>query len=282
VTIADIAATVAQARIASPNPKLVTLDIERVPGRARVEHRGLTIEGDFWDLSGWKHVTGRRIHADDVLEWPRTVLACWKWYDSKKVESAAEWDDGGADAMHQRLWDVCDRAAIVVGHNAQGFDLPKLRSGWWLMGLPEPSPYKIVDTLKAARSALGEESNTLDALCKRAGLIAKTDKYNVEVARAACAGDKTQQRNITAYCRGDVRATESFLDSLRGRIPNHPHIGEIHAEERRCNQCGSADLARNGLTRAVVIDYVLYRCGNCGANVKGVRHSRSAETRGAR
>src|SRR5690625_7237828 len=50
------------------NARVVTLDIERIPGRARVKHRGLTIEGEFWDLSGWKHTIGRRIHADDVLE----------------------------------------------------------------------------------------------------------------------------------------------------------------------------------------------------------------------
>jgi hypothetical protein len=268
-------------RITTPNPKLVTLDIERVPGRARVEHRGLTIEGDFWDLNSWKHVLGYRIHPDNVTEWPRTICAAWKWYDKAKVEFTAEWTDGN-DGMHQRLWDVCDQAAIVVGHNVQRFDLKKLKSAWWLMGAPEPAPYKVVDTLTAARSALGEESNTLDALCKRAGLIAKTDKYSVVMARSAVAGDVKAQKQIKGYNIGDVNANERFLDSLRGRIPNHPHIGEIHAEERRCNQCGSADLHRNGLTRAVVIDYVLYRCGNCGANVKGVRHSRSAETRGAR
>ena len=69
-----------QPRIApTVNARVVTLDIERIPGRARVKHRGLTIEGEFWDLSGWKHTIGRRIHADDVLEWPRTICAAWKF-----------------------------------------------------------------------------------------------------------------------------------------------------------------------------------------------------------
>src|SRR5699024_6090823 len=66
----------------APNvdPRVVTLDIERIPGRARVKHRGLTIEGEFWDLNGWKHTIGRRIHPDDVTEWPRTICAAWRWY----------------------------------------------------------------------------------------------------------------------------------------------------------------------------------------------------------
>src|SRR5699024_5736596 len=42
-----------QPRIApTVNARVVTLDIERIPGRARVKHRGLTIEGEFWDLNG--------------------------------------------------------------------------------------------------------------------------------------------------------------------------------------------------------------------------------------
>ena len=76
-----------QPRIApTVNARVVTLDIERIPGRARVKHRGLTIEGEFWDLSGWKHTIGRRIHADDVLEWPRTICAAWRWYGEEEVQ----------------------------------------------------------------------------------------------------------------------------------------------------------------------------------------------------
>ena len=75
-----------QPRIApTVTARVVTLDIERIPGRARVKHRGLTIEGEFWDLNGWKHTIGRRIHADDVLEWPRTICAAWRWYGEDEV-----------------------------------------------------------------------------------------------------------------------------------------------------------------------------------------------------
>ena len=64
--------------------RILTFDIERIPGVAKVQHRGLTIEGEFWDLGGWKHTIGRRIHADDVLEWPRTICAAGRWYGQKE------------------------------------------------------------------------------------------------------------------------------------------------------------------------------------------------------
>ena len=71
-----------QPRIApTVNARVVTLDIERIPGRVRTQHRGFTIEGDVWDLNALKDITRRRIHADDMIEWPRTICAAWKWYD---------------------------------------------------------------------------------------------------------------------------------------------------------------------------------------------------------
>ena len=84
-----------QPRIApTVSARVVTLDIERIPGRHSTWHRGQTITGPFWDLNEIKAWTGKRIHADDVSEWPRTICAAWKWYDQEGVEFAAEWQVG--------------------------------------------------------------------------------------------------------------------------------------------------------------------------------------------
>ena len=158
------------ARVVGPTPpKILTLDIERLPGRAKVQHRGLTIEGDFWDLSGWKHTLGYRIHPDNVLEWPRTICLAWRWYGGKRVEFAAEWLTDH-ETMLRKAWDLFHTADIVVGHNMAGFDAKKLAGEWWAnYGLGPPSPYKVVDTLKVARARFSLESNTLDALLTRRG-----------------------------------------------------------------------------------------------------------------
>ena len=81
---------------------------------------------------------------------------------------------------------------------------------------------------------------------------------------------------------GDIELTEWLYDRLRGWMPSHPHIG-TSGDEKVCNQCGSSELKRQKSTyRAVVIDYTLLRCSDCGANVRGGWHSRAATTRGAR
>lgn len=256
------------AKVVAKTTNILTLDIERLPG---------SFTADFWDLNAFKN---RRIHADMVTAWPRTICVAWKWYDKKPVEFASEWGDG-YEGMLRRVWDAYDRADIVIGHNIAGFDTKKLKSDWRDLGLVSPSPWKTVDTLRIARTEFGDESRTLDALCKRLGLVAKTDRYTIDMARAACDGDKAAQRQIRAYNRGDILATEALYDRLRGWMPGHPHVGALDESTMKCNQCGSTEFERDGTVLADQIRYVGYRCTNCGGNLRSVRHSRAATMRGA-
>ena len=264
--------------------KVLTLDIERVPGRATVEHRGLTVEGAFWDLGGWKHVIGRRIPADAVAEWPRSICAAAKWYDDTTVMFAAEWE-GGYEAFLRQTWEWYHEADIVVGHNVDRFDSRHLRGGWLEMGWTPPSPWKTVDTLKVARSELAFESNTLDALCKRLGVKAKTDKYDADIAHAALAGDEKAQRKLKAYNIGDIRATEAVYDRLRPYIKNHPHLGQFTGDSWSCANCGWTDLSnhRDGDATTYVQRYRRYACPKCGSWMRGnTRLQDSVKTRSYR
>ena len=273
-----------QPRIApTVQARVVTLDIERIPGRARVKHRGLTIEGEFWDLNGWKHTIGRRIHADDVLEWPRTICAAWKWYDQADVEFAAEWEVGGYDGFMRAVWDVFNDADLIIGHNADRFDARHLTGGWAEMGLPAPSPYKVVDTLKIARGTFAYESNTLDALNRRLGIDAKTDKYDARIARAAVNGDKEAQETLSAYNRGDIIASEALFDRLRPYARNIPHLGMWTDDELACPSCGSTMTATGKTVHANVQRYEHLHCPNCGAHARGTtRLKNPTRTRAAR
>ena len=273
-----------QPRIApTVQARVVTLDIERIPGRARVKHRGLTIEGEFWDLGGWKHTIGRRIHADDVLEWPRTICAAWKWYDQADVEFAAEWEVGGYDGFMRAVWDVFNDADLIIGHNADRFDARHLTGGWAEMGLPAPSPYKVVDTLKIARGTFAYESNTLDALNRRLGIDAKTDKYDARIARAAVNGDKEAQARIEGYNRGDIIASEALFDRLRPYAKGIPHLGMWTDDELACPSCGSTMTATGRTVRANVQKYEHLTCPNCGNHARGTTTLKNpTRTRSAR
>jgi len=250
-------------------PRILTLDIERFKGRAEIE---------FWDLSDYKH---RRIHASDVTQWPRTICAAWRWYGNRRVNFAAEWGEGGREAMLQTLWDAYHQADIVVGHNIVGFDTKKLRSEWLLMGLGPPSPWRSVDTLKVARAVFGLESNTLDSITKRLGLQGKTDRFDVECARLAVEGNLRAQRRLRRYNVGDVIASENLYDAVRPWIPNHPHIGLWSGDGSSCGNCGG-QLKASGWCRTAVTAYAQYLCTSCGAWFRRNDIKVRTETRPAR
>lgn len=246
--------------------RIAVLDIERMKGKAEVE---------FWDLGDFKN---RRIHADDVTLWPRTICAAWQWYGEKRAHFTAEWHDAGPEGMARAMWQVYDDADIVVGHNIGPFDTKKLKSMWLELRLGTPSSWRTVDTLKVARREFGMESNTLDALCKRLGIQAKTDRYDVEVARRACAGHKPSQRQIQNYNVGDLGATKAFYDEIRSWDPTHPHLGLYSGLERSCYACGSEALvAMTHDTKTARTGYAAFRCTACGA-ISRNNHRRSIVT----
>ena len=251
--------------------KILTFDIERIPGRAKVQHRGLSIEGEFWDLGGWKHTIGRRIHADDVVSWPRTICAAGRWYGQKEVMFAAEWEEGGHEAFMRTMWAWFDQATVIVGHNSVGFDEKHARSGFLEYGWTPPSPWKSIDTLRVARNQLNFESNTLDALAKRLGVASKTDKYSADIAHAAIAGDEKAQKKLKRYNEGDIKATEAVFDRLRPYIKNGPHLGMWTGGAWSCPNCGFDGIANNptGEAYANVTRYKAFQCEKCGTHIRG-------------
>ena len=268
---------------AAKQARILTLDIERLPGQATLKHRGLTITGEFWDLNSWKHTIGRRIHPDDVTEWPRSICAAAKWYDERSVMFTAEWEDGGYEQFMQTTWEWYDAADIIVGHNINAFDTKKLKAGWAELGWPAPAPWKTVDTLTVARPELGFESNPLDALYKRLGIPAKNGKYDVAIARAAVAGDPVAQRKIRIYNVGDVRATEGCYDRERPWMKNHPNLGLWTQDDRACPSCGSDKrtlLEKDAITG--VTRFAMYRCARCGGTYRANHMRHRVVTRSVR
>jgi hypothetical protein len=246
---------------------ILVYDIERMKGTASVE---------FWSLSDFKN---RRIHADDVTLWPRTICVAWRFLGDKTTEFASEWADGH-EGMHRRIWDAFDKADITVGHNSKAFDEKHLNTGWRDLGMTPPSPSTPIDTLTSARSRFGDESKTLDALCQRIGLTGKTDRYDVEVARAALAGSVPAQRKLKAYNIGDIDATEALYVTLLPWIKSHPHVAPDAGTDRQlCPRCASADVRRNGTWTVAVNTYAKYCCNDCGGHWKTTFETRGPSVR---
>lgn len=251
-------------RAKSAGANVLIIDIERLPGLARV----------------WEPKT-RYVPITQFTKLPSLLCFAAKWYGQRTVEFHAGWDNH--DQMVAKAWELYDKADIVVTYNGLSFDNRHLKSDWLVAGMPPPKPWKDVDLYRVNRTHFGFESKSLNHLCYRLGLDTKSGHYDAVTAEQAMAGDQAAQRRMKRYNVGDVKITEQAYDRLRPWISNHPFMGELPTNDtRKCNACSSTNLVRNGTYRAVAIDYVLYRCADCGANVRGGSHSRAAATRGVR
>lgn len=248
------------AKVVGGSARILTIDIERLPGTAYA----------------WEPKT-RYIPPHNWLEWPRLLCFAARWHNDDRMLFHAEWHKRD---MLEAAWKLLDEADIVVGYNSASFDMRHLKAEMVEAGHPPPRPWKDVDLYRIIKRHFGWESKSLDSVTRRLGRDGKPMHYSIPMAVAASEGDKEAQRQLKFYNSADVELTEWLASRLRGWLVPHPHVGSF-GDERRCPQCGSDDLElQPSRYKAVLLEYAMYRCGNCQGLCRGSWESRQASTRG--
>ena len=232
-------------------PKILLLDIETAP-----------LSGYMWSL--WKQNIGLN---QIISEW---FMLCWsaKWIYSDEVYSGKLNQKELLSQNDRRICgDLCkllDEAELVVAHNGDRFDIPKINTRFIMNGLNRPSPYRTIDTLTVARKQFGFSSNRLDAL---AGYFGFEHKLSTDFTLwdRCVKGDTEAMDYMAQYCDRDVLLLEEVYLKIRNWIPNHPNIGlYFDATEHICPNCGSTDLTEGRPYYTTVGRYQTFRC-KCGA-----------------
>lgn len=237
--------------------KILILDIETAPIKAFV--------WNIWNVN----VQLCQIESDwFCLTWAA------KWLFDDKVYSgcvtpkeAVRQDD---KRMIAGIWKLVNEADLVIAHNGEKFDMPKLNTRFLIHGLNPPLPYQQIDTLKHIRRNFGFTSNKLDYVNQLLNLERKKET-SFELWRGCYEGNKEALAQMLDYNIQDVRILENTYLRIRPWIKPHPNLGLFILDEKqsRCPCCGSADLkdeGKNYLTTANV--YELLRCNNCGASAR--------------
>jgi hypothetical protein len=158
-------------------------------------------------------------------------------------------------------------ADIIVGHNLDQADVPWLAGDLFIEGgLPPLPPFKTVDTLKVLRRQFksGAPFKSLDAFCQIAGIDAKTDRYDRNAMERAVNKSVDDQQRLTAYCTGDVLATQGLYDYLRPFITNHPALFVDGKDSMTvCHRCGNDTEPIPRRYVANVLTYSMRRCTVC-------------------
>jgi hypothetical protein len=238
--------------------KILTLDIETAP-----------LRGMFWRI--WKENIGINQLTNDWY----MLCYCAKWLDSEEVlwdsvynHGTPEDDKGVLESLRELL---CE-ADIVVTHNGNSFDLPKIQTRMLLNDLDPPSPYRSIDTLAIAKKEFGFTSNKLAFIAQSLGLGDKLDTGGFELWDRCLAWDGEAWEDMVEYCGHDVWLTEQVYLKFRPWHRSHPNLAlYVDDDNPVCPVCGGDQLTRNG-TRTVKTNmskFTEWHCKDCGAYRRG-------------
>jgi uncharacterized protein YprB with RNaseH-like and TPR domain len=221
----------------------------------------------------------------DIESSPLNILA-WGTYEQNAIKVlktwrlltfAVKWNDGKVSVYHddeeklvKMLWDVFEKADIIVAHNGDRFDIKKAKTKFVQYSLPVPSPYKTVDTLKVARK-FGFDSNKLDSLGEYLGLGGKMKHEGIDLWLGVMDGDKKSISTMKRYNKRDVELLYQVYQKLLPWIENHPNIA-VYEEVDGCPNCGSSLFQSRGFSITSKGKKRRFQCQDCGKWFHGPSH----------
>lgn len=247
-------------------PRILLFDIENAPNTAYI-----------WSLY-------QEVLSESMLDSAWYIL-CWsaKWLGESKIYSSALIDFPQAFKKNpendklvlQKLWTLLDEADIVIAHNGKAFDVRKVNARFVMNGMLPPSPYKVVDTLLAARQYFFFTSNKLDDLGKYLKVGEKVDTGGFKLWKQCMMGNKTAWKKMVKYCKNDITLLEKVYLKLRPFIQNHPNLTVYDENDsHQCPKCNSDNLKKEGFFYTDVCKYQRYSCKDCGGWSRGRKNLR--------
>lgn len=164
-------------------------------------------------------------------------------------------------ALMADLWKVLDSADIVVAHNGDKFDIPKINARFLAHGMAPPSPYQTIDTRKLAKRFFRFDSNKLDDIGHYLG-IGRKIPTNFSLWRGCMEGDAAAWNRMKHYNVMDVILLEKIYLKLRSWNTTHPTVAPGQPEA--CPKCGSRDIVKQGFAFTAYKKRQRYQCRKCG------------------
>lgn len=169
----------------------------------------------------------------------------------------------------QNVWDLLDKADVVITQNGKKFDSRKLNARFIMHGMQPPSPYTHKDTYMIVKEVADFTSNKLeyltDKLCTKYKKLKHRKYPGFALWKACLAGKLDAWKSMERYNIHDVLATEEFYMKIRAWAPRtSPAIFHAPEADRRCRTCGTVgQMHSRGFAFTKVSQYRRYRCGVC-------------------
>lgn len=229
--------------------RVLILDIETLP-------LVLYSWGNWPEYPSYKNV----IKDFCILSWSA------KWlYDDKimsEILTPREARSRDDSRISKLLWNLLDKADVVVAHNGKRFDIRKINTRFFKHGMPQPSSYRLIDTYMAAKNSFGMSFNGQNYIAKFIGSREKLDT-EYELWIACDMGEASALDYMREYNEGDVRGLEEIYIRMRSWIPNHPNLTLSENVKDACPVCLSRNYLEIGVFPSKTHRYKEYRCSDC-------------------
>lgn len=168
--------------------------------------------------------------------------------------------------LTMEIYDLFNQADVIIAHNGDHFDLPKMNTRFLRHGLRPPSPYLSVDTKDACKRAFGFTSNKLDYIAKYLGLPCKYHT-DFDLWIRCSLGEQEALDYMHKYNVQDIFVLEDVYAIVRPWI-KHPNMAlyiDTDADTCACPKCGSLDVEWGETYRTTASVFDAFRCQHCGA-----------------
>ena len=234
-------------------PKILLFDIETAP-----------LEVYVWHL--YKNVVtpGMMIKDRSILSWS----AKWLFEDNimGQVVTPKEAFNREDNSIMHKLWELLNAADIVIAHNGIEFDVKISNARFALNEMVPPMPYRVIDTLRAAKRVFSVPSFKLEDLNQYFGLELKMEHEGMGLWKRCVNQDKAALQTMLKYNKRDVAILEELYLKIRPWIKSHPNLGlYIDTEDTVCTNCGNKNLTLGGNYFTPAGKYRSFRCDSCGA-----------------
>lgn len=240
-------------------PKLLFLDIETAPILMTSWSMRPPYAGAVW------------VERDTFI-----LMYSYKWGHERTVKTVClpdfprykrnKFDDKDLCRELHRLMDSAD---IVCAHNGDAFDIKKINSRLITNGFKPPSPFKTIDTLKAARRAFKFDSNKLDNIGRYLNEGRKIPNTGADLWRGCVNGDEKSWRTMRRYGKQDTELLARVYERVKPWMPNHPNMGLYKPKPPRevveCPTCESVNTQKRGIAVKLATRRHRFQCQDCGA-----------------
>lgn len=213
----------------------------------------------------------QNVSLDQTIQ--ESYMLCWSasWLSDNTVfgdcltsEEAVKCND---TRIVESLWYYVNEADILVAYNGEAFDVKKINGMFFLKGLNPPSPFKVVDPCKVARSKFNFSSNKMDALANYLGIPTKMNT-DFNLWKQCMNGNKESLDYMFEYNKKDVSILKEIYIKMLPYINNHPNVANYIGETMACTHCGETEKYEklDGYYYYTNTNkYQLYRCLTCGS-----------------